>query len=109
MFVVFAGLADADCKIGANWTPDPVGDTVITAQELWYNPDGVVDNGDEVMGATYDALASTGNFIVTGDCLVGQTIFIKTLYIGDISVNSAEMAPQDVVGAILSIAVEHTE
>ena len=51
-------VAQADCTIGIAWTPDPA-QSAITEQEVWHNPDGVIDNGDEVLKGA--ALASDVN------------------------------------------------
>jgi hypothetical protein len=108
MFVLSAGLASADCTIGLAWTPDPA-QSAVTEQQVWYNPDGVANNGDEIMKVgTLAADVSQAEFTETGDCLAGHTLFVRTLY-GTIEVDSAEISPQNVVGAIISIAVEHQQ
>lgn len=99
----------ADCTIGVAWTPDPVGAPAIVSQEIWHNPTTAA--GDEVVRVTLGATDNTGSFTVTDDCsaLPDQTVFVKTKYLGDVEVDSAEVAPSDVVGAILQIAVQHTQ
>lgn len=109
--ILLVSVACAGCRIGANWTVDPVGASVITGQELWHNPDGIVSNGDEVMGAAYDNVTVTGNFLSATDCtaMPNMTVFVKTKYIGAIEVDSPEVIPSGVVGAILGLAIQHTE
>ena len=74
MFLIlfFVSIANAGCRLGANWTPDPSG--AATSQELWYNPDGIADNGDEIMGQSFPSGAATGNFLVETDIFSGLTI-----------------------------------
>ena len=104
--VLLVSVANADCIIGLTWTPDPA-QSAVTEQEVWYNPDGVVDNGDEVL--KHDALAADVNqaeFTETGDCLTGHAVYVVTKYIGSIEKKSAEVQPTSVVGAILNLAVQ---
>ena len=105
-----ASVACAGCRIGANWTPDPSGAAL--DQELWYNPDGVVDNGDEALGQSYvGGATNTGNFLSATDCtaMPSVTVFIKSHYTGGIELVSNDVAPTDIVPAVLSLAIKHTE
>jgi len=108
LFLLFAGISvGADCIIGLNWTPDPV-QSAVTGQEVWYNPDGVVDNGNEVLKA--GALASDTNqaeFTEVGvTCSASHTVYVVTKYIGGIEKKSNEIIPQSVVGAVLDLAIQ---
>jgi len=103
-------IAYAGCRVGANWVPDPSGAAI--DQELWYNPDGVVDNGDEVLGQSYvGGATNTGNFLSATDCtaMPSVTVFVKSHYTGGIELVSNEIAPSDIVPAVLSLAIKHTE
>ena len=107
--MIFCGNIFADCTIGLAWTPDPA-QSAITEQEVWYNPDGIVNNGDEAMkGSALAADVNQFEFTETGDCLSGHKIYVLTKYLTGTEVKSNEIIPQDVVGAIISISVQHQQ
>ncbi len=102
VYVVCANLADADCDIGIAWTPDPLAVT----QDVVHNPDGVVNNGDEVVKTSLGSTGSQYQWTDTGTCPVANTIYINTIYAGGVSMKSSEFIVLDVVGAILNNAVK---
>lgn len=100
--------AFAGCYLGVTITPDPSG--AADDQELWANPDGVVDNGDEYLGATLAPDAVSGNFLATPDCTATPaiTLYIKTHFPG-VELISNEVAPTDIVPAVIGLALKHQQ
>ena len=98
----FGSIAFADCEIDLAWTPDPLA----VSQEVWHNPDGVLDNGDEVSKASGLAAAiQSYSWIDTGVCPSSNTVYVVTEFTGGVTSKSAEFAVLDAVGAILNNAV----
>ena len=104
---LFSTMAYAGCMIGVNITPDPLADD----QELWLNPDGIATNGDEIIGVTLAGNAITGSFLSATDCtaMPNMTVYIESHFPGGIELVSSEVAPSDIVPAILDLAIKHTQ
>ena len=103
-----SSIAWADCTIGLSWTPDPA-QSAITEQEVWLNPDGILDNGDQILKSPVTPSTNQYEWTDTGDCLPAATVYVVTKYLTGTQVKSDEASIQDVVGAIISIAVKHQQ
>jgi hypothetical protein len=98
----------AGCYLGVNITPDPSGAAI--DQELWANPDGVADNGDEYLGVSLAGDAVTGNFIAIPDCSATPaiTLFVKSHFPGGVELISNEVIPSEIGAAVLGLALKYT-
>ncbi len=107
MAVLFVStMAYAGCRIGANFNP---GNSINT--EMWYNPDGIANNGDEILGASFGTGINTGNFLAPEDCatMPNVTVYVKGFYAGGVESKSNEMVPEDIIDVVLSNAAKLTE
>lgn len=103
LFFLTTGTAFADCEIGLAWTPDPLA----VNQMVYHNPDGVVDNGDEILKATLSGFSDTQyQWLDVGACPANNKVYVTTEYSGGLTIKSPELTVSTAVGAILTNSVK---
>jgi len=95
------------CNVGVAWTPDPVGAAAIVEQRVYHDTDGV-DGGDTLVG-TVAPTVNVHQWTVASACFASDRVYVTTVYNGGLTVVSAKVAVQSVVGAILTNSVKHQE
>ena len=95
------------CNVGVAWTPDPVGAAAIVEQRVYHDTDGI-DGGDTLAG-TVGPVANVHQWTLASACYPSDRVYITTVYTGGLTVTSAKVAVQNVVGAILTNSVKHQQ
>ena len=95
------------CNVGVAWTPDPVGAAAIVEQRVYHDTDGV-DGGDTLAG-TVGPTVSVHQWTLASACFASDRVYVTTVYNGGLTVVSAKVAVQSVVGAILTNSVKHQQ
>ena len=95
------------CNVGVAWTPDPVGAAAIVEQRVYHDTDGI-DGGDTLAG-TVGPIANVYQWTLASACYPSDRVYITTVYTGGLTVTSAKVAVQNVVGAILTNSVKHQQ
>lgn len=95
------------CNVGVAWTPDPVGAAAIVEQRVYHDTDGI-DGGDTLAG-TVGPVANVYQWTLASACYPSDRVYITTVYTGGLTVTSAKVAVQNVVGAILTNSVKHQQ
>lgn len=105
--VLLASSAFAqECHVGVAWTPDPAQSAVVE-QRVYHDTDGV-DGGDTLVGTMAQAV-NQHSWIVASACYPSDVVYVTTVYTGGLTVKSARVPVQSVVGAILTNSVKHQQ
>ena len=97
VLVVCPLLAVADVTVNLVWTPDQ--DPDVISQEIWQDPDTNIA-GDDIRRVTgLSPGASSASFVYTGQELIRDEVWIRTLYAGGVAHDSPRVAPVCIAGA----------
>lgn len=113
LFLVFAIVLMAatvnaqTCNVGVAWTPDPVGAPAVVEQRVYHDVDGI-DGGDTLAGTVGPAV-TVHQWVLARACYTSDRVYVTTVYTGGMTVTSAKVAVQNVVGAILTNSVKHQD
>lgn len=95
------------CNVGVAWTRDPIGAPTVVEQRVYHDTDGV-DGGDTLVG-TVGPTVNVHQWSLSSACFPSDRVYVTTVYTGGLTVTSAKVAVQNVVGAILTNSVKHQD